>query len=1322
MSMIETMSIMGIRAFGPNDKDQQVIKFEHPLTLLVGPNGAGKTTIIECLKYATTGDCPLNTKGGAFVHDPKLAHESEVRAKVRLKCKNLQGQMILVERGLQAIQKARTIQFKTLDGVITKERNGERVSITSKCAELNKEMVITLGVSKAVLNNVIFCHQEESNWPLSEGKSVKQKFDDIFAATRYIKALDEIRKIQKTQNSEMKQENVALEYLESNSKKAASLHREVEDYERKLEAAKQSSQGIREKLMPIKQKMLELSKKQSKIITMDGKLGAMKSQQHQMVEDEEKLRKRIRNIFRGTDEQLSDLQNEQGQALVAKERKQQECEKKINPLQREITTVTEKKTALSIKQGKLQQEIENAGTRKKTRTALMREYKKLYKLNLSELGRGEITEEQVKEFISIFQDYINTEARSLRSQKVKMDAEVKEADSNLRSVWQEKTEVAEGRKLKEQTLMELKRKQAKIKQDLSRLQVASDNDQLDVLQSKLDTAKEDLEMLEMSFDVKPIHENIKKLSIKKSQLPKQIEALEHEISELQKSAETRTKLEMIQKDKQGKEESIQRMKNRHQGVLQDVGIMSSESSPFPEKGKLSRWIMKKEEEVATSQQKLDTEKRQVTQLTTERDMLNKEIKDKKKKQEQLDEELFELCGSQDLESDLARLEKEIQELQGNKGLTDGIQFMYKKFIKKLNPEGQHDKTEVPCPLCQRLFEEASEIDELVESLQQKLELVPKKLDSQMRELKSKQDCYRILQNNKPKKLELDRLGREIPNLRHRLSDLSKKIGDVSDRKDKVDEELTRLKSDEDKAKSCVSDVAQIDTLQAEVKDLDRELRRLESRIPMTSSKSLDDVTAEKKELSRTLNQVMQEIENSRREIQNHTTAVNEMKEKVNSIKEEKLQLASDLQKCQQLKEQHETLSSDIARLKKEIEDYRTKLAPLERRVEDLETTKKRLVRDNDELLSNANQQFREIESKMKNFQNYQASVEQFEMSGTEDQLQSTAVSIEQLEAKIVNLNEKTDEMRQLIAKLQKDIATCTDRQRDLEDNAALRERKYNIEKVNEEIEKLEQELGGMDAAKLNSELHDLNRQCQSLNAEEQRSIARQEAWKEEMKKTRRELAKDEYKYADEKYKQCLVNSVTLELASQDLGKYYKALDRAIMRFHQIKMDEINKIIRDLWQQTYRGKDIDYIEICSSEDTAGSTSTSRRVFNYRVVMHAGDTEMDMRGRCSAGQKVLASLVIRLALAETFCINCGILALDEPTTNLDRDNIESLAQALVSIIESRSQQRNFQLLVITHDEDFVELLGRSRYVDNFLRITKDDRGKSRVTKCDIRTLER
>lgn len=45
----------------------------------------------------------------------------------------------------------------------------------------------------------------------------------------------------------------------------------------------------------------------------------------------------------------------------------------------------------------------------------------------------------------------------------------------------------------------------------------------------------------------------------------------------------------------------------------------------------------------------------------------------------------------------------------------------------------------------------------------------------------------------------------------------------------------------------------------------------------------------------------------------------------------------------------------------------------------------------------------------------------------------------------------------------------------------------------------------------------------------------------------------------------------------------------------------------------------------------------------------DAEMDMRGRCSAGQRVLASIIIRLALAECFGINCGVRLALNPLVN-------------------------------------------------------------------------
>lgn len=138
------------------------------------------------------------------------------------------------------------------------------------------------------------------------------------------------------------------------------------------------------------------------------------------------------------------------------------------------------------------------------------------------------------------------------------------------------------------------------------------------------------------------------------------------------------------------------------------------------------------------------------------------------------------------------------------------------------------------------------------------------------------------------------------------------------------------------------------------------------------------------------------------------------------------------------------------------------------------------------------------------------------------------------------------------------------------------------------------------------------------------------------------LTSDRFRHIDHRYRTKLIDVKTHILANQDLDTYHRALDKALMTFHSLKMKEINETLKDYWRTVYKGADIDEIYIVSD----GAIVGTRRNYNYRVVMKQGDTELDMRGRCSAGQKVLASLLIRLALADTFCSQCSVLALDEP----------------------------------------------------------------------------
>lgn len=133
-----------------------------------------------------------------------MANEKEVKAQVRLRFWNVNRQRMTATRNLQVtVKKGGGLTMKTLEGILAKtdvdggegkvslcnlfdivRADRQRNTISTKCSEMDEEVPLLLGVSRAILENVIFCHQEESNWPLSEPAALKKKFDDIFEATK----------------------------------------------------------------------------------------------------------------------------------------------------------------------------------------------------------------------------------------------------------------------------------------------------------------------------------------------------------------------------------------------------------------------------------------------------------------------------------------------------------------------------------------------------------------------------------------------------------------------------------------------------------------------------------------------------------------------------------------------------------------------------------------------------------------------------------------------------------------------------------------------------------------------------------------------------------------------------------------------------------------------------------------------------------------------------------------------------------------------------------------------------------------------------------
>lgn len=320
---------------------------------------------------------------------------------------------------------------------------------------------------------------------------------------------------------------------------------------------------------------------------------------------------------------------------------------------------------------------------------------------------------------------------------------------------------------------------------------------------------------------------------------------------------------------------------------------------------------------------------------------------------------------------------------------------------------------------------------------------------------------------------------------------------------------------------------------------------------------------------------------------------------------------------------------------------------------------------------------------------------------TSQEMESLSVRIETARTTLSDQHRRSAEMNRYIHVFQQQRSIDADEAHLAKIDATLSEQKAS------HIRGVETLLGPDARTKPLSELRDrIAGQISTLEKTRAQQEGNVEAMLLDVSQLKSQLHSEKYQAIEKRYRSTFLKVQSAESSIKDVEKYYSALEKAVQSYHQEKITQINRIIADLWRQTYRGSDIDTVEI-HSETEGTSTTAARRSYSYRVVMKRGNSEIDMRGRCSAGQKVMASVIIRLALSEAFCCDCGIFALDEPTTNLDEDNARSLAEALRALIETRRAVKHFQLIVITHDEQFVRALG-GQSLNKFYYVQKDREG--------------
>ncbi|KAI9347155.1 AAA domain-containing protein [Zopfochytrium polystomum] len=552
MSQIDRLAITGIRAFDPSGPNG--IQFYTPLTLIVGHNGAGKTTVIECLKYATTGDMPPNCQRGAFIHDPRVAGEVEVKAQVKLRFKNVNGKTMVCTRSLSLTNKGASMTMKTLEGVLqiqNEENPKEKISISTRCAELDIAVPEQLGVSRAVLENVVFCHQEDSLWPLGDPATLKKKFDDIFASTRYTKALENIKSLKKDQQASSKGDETHLSHLAEKKTKADEVTRELQAMEARIFAANERKAELEAgEIEKVSSQLRGLEKEQQGIQKVEAELRQkeMKRDLIQGVVDE--LTESI-TVLDDSDDRLQQMLSDQQKSVKQQQSEMDDLERKGEKVQMDLSVVESSIAEKLTRIGQLKAEADAHQRRCSDREKLIREISRMCNIRIEQ---EVLDDAAVRTFAAKLEREVESRAAELETAKARFHTEEKEIMDRKQKAHGSVSAKEESRLLAKRQLESARVKVSELTRQLLGAQVDSsavEEQRRKILDEEmwLESAKEGFNPAESEGKVKALSQEIQSLELNMGML-------NDEMAALNMQTDTRARLGLKTADKRRKEDSF----------------------------------------------------------------------------------------------------------------------------------------------------------------------------------------------------------------------------------------------------------------------------------------------------------------------------------------------------------------------------------------------------------------------------------------------------------------------------------------------------------------------------------------------------------------------------------------------------------------------------------------------------------------------------------------------------------------------------------------------------------------------------------------------
>lgn len=159
----------------------------------------------------------------------------------------------------------------------------------------------------------------------------------------------------------------------------------------------------------------------------------------------------------------------------------------------------------------------------------------------------------------------------------------------------------------------------------------------------------------------------------------------------------------------------------------------------------------------------------------------------------------------------------------------------------------------------------------------------------------------------------------------------------------------------------------------------------------------------------------------------------------------------------------------------------------------------------------------------------------------------------------------------------------------MSNNLELKNVQYEIKIIENELKTLEQQAQVEDIDRINTEKDSVTKEYNCLKTKRDVTNGQITQLKVTIENLQSDLDRPEYRDSQYNYHVAEYELIVQEKAVKELELACSKIEKVMSEFHKDKMKKINRLIREYWENIYKGNDIEYIQIKTDETVSNANS-------------------------------------------------------------------------------------------------------------------------------------